>query len=70
MSQQSDQKQKNLKDTLNLPRTDFPIRAQAKIDDPIMLNRWAQEDIYTKTFELNKGSQKFILHDTFQKLQR
>lgn len=67
MSQQSDQKtdqkQKNLKDTLNLPRTDFPIRAQSKIDDPIMLERWQKENIYAKTFELNKGAQKFILHD-------
>lgn len=53
----------SFKDTLNLPRTDFPIRAQPAIDDPLMLKRWEKEDLYTKTFELNKGRQSFILHD-------
>ena len=38
------------KDTLNLPTTDFPIRANPKIEDPIMLERWQQEDLYRKSF--------------------
>lgn len=53
----------NLKETLNLPQTTFPIRANAAIDDPIILNRWAQEDLYVKAFSKNKGAQKYILHD-------
>ncbi|MCX5924796.1 MAG: isoleucine--tRNA ligase [Candidatus Dependentiae bacterium] len=53
----------SFKDTLNLPRTDFPMRANPKIDDPLMLERWQKEDLYTKTFELNKGARTFILHD-------
>lgn len=57
------QDEKRYNDTLNLPRTDFPIRAQAKHDDKIMLERWQQEDLYRKTFLVHKGQQKFILHD-------
>lgn len=51
------------KDTLNLPRTDFPIRANAKIDDPAMIARWVKEDLFTTSFYHNKGKKKFILHD-------
>ena len=36
----------SFKDTLNLPRTDFPIRANAKIDDPAMIARWEKEELY------------------------
>lgn len=53
----------SFKDTLNLPRTDFPIRANAKVDDPAMLKRWADEDLYAKSFVHNKGQTKYILHD-------
>ncbi len=53
----------SFKDTLNLPTTDFPIRAHTKVDDPAMIQRWGQEDIYTKTFNAHKGCPKYILHD-------
>lgn len=53
----------SFKDTLNLPKTDFPIRPDHKTDDPKVLQRWKSEDIYKKTFNLNKGSKKYILHD-------
>jgi len=51
------------KDTLNLPRTDFPIRAQAAIDDPQILARWQNEDLYKKSFIAHQGAQKYIVHD-------
>lgn len=51
------------KDTLNLPRTDFPIRANHKIDEPLMLARWEAGQIYKKTFFCHQGREKFILHD-------
>lgn len=51
------------KDTLNLPTTDFPIRANPKNEDPIMLERWQQEDLYRKSFFAHEGHGKFILHD-------
>jgi len=57
-------KEFSLKDSLNLPRTDFPIRPQAKIDDPALLERWATEGLYDKAFALNRASkQSYILHD-------
>jgi len=51
------------KDTLNLPRTDFPIRSNPKVDDKAMLERWDKEDLSKKSFEAHKGKEKFILHD-------
>lgn len=53
----------SFKDTLNLPKTDFPIRANPKIDDPAMMKRWEHEKIYHTTFYAHEGSEKFILHD-------
>lgn len=54
---------KSFKDTLNLPHTDFPIRPNHKEDDAKMLKRWEDENLYTRSFEANKGEEKFILHD-------
>ena len=50
-------------DTLNLPKTDFPLRANFKEADQKMLERWEQEKLSQKTFECHKGQEKFILHD-------
>ena len=49
------------KNSLNLPRTDFPIRANAKVDDRAMIKRWEDEDIYTATFNAHKGNTQYIL---------
>jgi len=51
------------KDTLNLPRTDFPIKANTKEDDPALIARWEKEQLFTTSFNCHAGSQKFILHD-------
>ena len=55
MAKDNDSKEKKVsfKDTLNLPRTDFPMRPNAKEDDPKMIERWESEDLYTKTFYKN-----------------
>lgn len=58
-----EQKKISFKDTLNLPQTDFPIRPNAKEDDPAIIARWDKENLYGKAFAHNKGNQKFILHD-------
>ena len=55
--------EKSFKDTLNLPKTDFPIRANSKVDDPAVLERWEKENLYKKTFEKNESADKYILHD-------
>lgn len=57
------QDEKSYKDTLNLPRTEFPIRANPKDDDRMILERWQQEDLYRKAFFAHEGKEKFILHD-------
>lgn len=53
----------SFKDTLNLPTTDFPIRANPKIDDPAMIKRWEEQGLFAASFTHNKGQTKFILHD-------
>lgn len=58
-----DQEPKSFKDTLNLPQTDFPIRANAKIDDPLLLERWINEKLFDTSYMHNEGAPKFILHD-------
>lgn len=40
----------SFKDTLNLPTTDFPIRANSKEDDPALVARWAKEGLYESSF--------------------
>ena len=62
MSQETPEK-KSFKDTLNLPHTDFPIRPNHKQDDALLLKRWESENLYQRSFEKNKGEEKFILHD-------
>ncbi|MFT6765259.1 MAG: isoleucyl-tRNA synthetase [Alteromonas naphthalenivorans] len=60
---QDEKAKKSFKDTLNLPTTDFPIRGNSKIEDPKIIDRWKQDDIYAKAFEKNKGKTAFLLHD-------
>ncbi len=63
MDNDTSQQPVSFKDTLNLPHTDFPIRPNAAVDDPELLKRWQQEELYQKTFNLNAGKEKYILHD-------
>lgn len=62
MSQETAEK-KSFKNTLNLPHTDFPIRSNHKEDDPKIIQRWADTNLYQRAFNLHKGQEKFILHD-------
>lgn len=61
--QVNDKETKSFKDTLNLPRTDFPIRPNSAIDDPNLVKRWQDENLFKKSFDINKLAEKFILHD-------
>jgi isoleucyl-tRNA synthetase len=49
--------------TLNLPQTDFPMRANLPQREPEFLNKWEEMDIYHKQLEKAKGRPAFILHD-------
>src|SRR5690348_14061172 len=52
-----------LKQTLNLPETKFPMRANLAESEPRMLARWNQEGLYERIREARKGRPQFILHD-------
>jgi len=51
------------KDTLNLPKTDFPMRGNLAKREPEMLARWQAMDIYRTIREASAGRPKFVLHD-------
>jgi isoleucyl-tRNA synthetase len=51
------------KDTLNLPRTDFPMRANLPATEPAALERWDAMDLYGRIRERRAGAPKFVLHD-------
>ncbi len=51
------------KDTLNLPRTDFPMKANLPVAEPQTLARWEAEDLYGQIRERRKGAPRFVLHD-------
>ncbi len=49
--------------TLNLPNTEFPMRAGLPQSEPITLKKWDDNDVYGKLMEKNAGKPMFILHD-------
>jgi len=51
------------KSTLNLPRTDFPMRAGLPKREPEWLERWAQIGVYDRLREKAEGRKPFTLHD-------
>ncbi len=51
------------KDTLNLPKTDFPMRANLPNREPELLKHWQQIGLNDRLEAANKGKQSFILHD-------
>ena len=51
------------KDTLNLPRTDFPMKANLQTAEPEWLARWQAMDLYGRIGERRKGAPKYVLHD-------
>ncbi|MCU7906033.1 MAG: isoleucine--tRNA ligase [Candidatus Thiodiazotropha sp. (ex Epidulcina cf. delphinae)] len=51
------------KQTLNLPKTDFPMRGNLAQREPETLKKWQQNDLYNKVREACAGRPAFILHD-------
>ncbi|MCI9332239.1 MAG: isoleucine--tRNA ligase [Oscillibacter sp.] len=49
--------------TINLPKTDFPMRAGLPKREPEMLRRWEAEDVYHQLLKKNEGKPLFNLHD-------
>ena len=54
---------RNYSETLFLPKTDFPMRAGLPTREPLLLQRWAEIDLYGRIRAAAKGRPKFVLHD-------
>ncbi len=53
----------NYKETVFLPRTEFPMRGGLPTKEPKILADWQSIDIYEKLRETRKDAEKFVLHD-------
>ncbi|AJP70843.1 isoleucine--tRNA ligase [Sphingomonas hengshuiensis] len=51
------------RDTVFLPKTDFPMKAGLAAKEPAILERWAKIGLYAKLREARAGRERFILHD-------
>src|SRR5947199_7811501 len=51
------------KATLNLPRTDFPMKANLAQREPEMVRRWTETRVYERLLAANAGKPRFVLHD-------
>ena len=49
--------------TINLPKTDFPMRAGLPKREPVMLAKWKELDVYGQLLKKNEGKPRFSLHD-------
>jgi len=54
---------KSYKETLQLPRTDFPMKANLTKREPEILARWEAEKLYEQVQATSKGRPLFVLHD-------
>src|SRR5262249_35667597 len=53
----------DFKETLNLPKTDFPMRANLAQREPEWLKRWAEGRLYERILAARAASPRFVLHD-------
>jgi len=51
------------KDSLNLPRTDFPMKANLQTAEPAALARWEEMGLYDRIRTARAGRPKYVLHD-------
>ena len=52
-----------LKATLTLPKTDFPMKANLPQNEPVRIERWAKLDIYNQLRKASAGRPSYLLHD-------
>jgi isoleucyl-tRNA synthetase len=53
----------NYKDTLSLPRTEFPMKANLPAREPEMLRAWEETGLYQQIQKSREGRELFVLHD-------
>ena len=51
------------KDTLSLPKTDFPMRANLPAREPAIIARWDEIGLYQQLLQASAGKPKYVLHD-------
>ncbi len=54
---------RDYRDTVFLPKTDFPMKAGLPAKEPGILARWEEQGLYKQLREAREGREKFILHD-------
>jgi isoleucyl-tRNA synthetase len=54
---------RDYKDTVFLPKTDFPMKAGLPQKEPAILAKWQEQDLYRRLRDARAGREKFILHD-------
>lgn len=55
--------QADYKDTLNLPSTDFPMRANLPLKEPQIKAKWDSEELYKGIMKATEGKPLFVMHD-------
>jgi isoleucyl-tRNA synthetase len=55
--------QSRYKNTINLPRTDFPMKADLAQREPVMARAWEERGIYAKQRAAMRGRPRYVLHD-------
>ncbi len=55
--------QQDYNNTINLPKTDFPMRAGLPKREPGFLENWEKDDLYHELMKKNEGKPLFVLHD-------
>jgi len=56
-------KSSDYKSTINLPRTEFPMKADLARREPAMIEAWERADLYRKIRDWSRGRPRFLLHD-------
>lgn len=51
------------KNTLNLPTTSFPMKANLPVREPAILANWQEKNVYAELRRMRAGAKRFILHD-------
>ncbi|MBE6769368.1 MAG: isoleucine--tRNA ligase [Ruminococcaceae bacterium] len=55
--------QRDYNQTLNLPSTEFPMRAGLPVREPEALKKWQESDLYHEIMKRNEGKPLYVLHD-------
>ncbi|MFC2155541.1 isoleucine--tRNA ligase [Acidobacteriota bacterium] len=58
-----DEKKIKWKDTLNLPKTEFPMKAQLNRKEPEILKNWEETDLFERILKKREDSPLFVFHD-------